>query len=334
MPAEKSMRPSTPRRTAAMLRARPGRGHRRRQDGELVAAEPERPRGLRQPARQLLGQQAQQLVAAQMAGAVVDQLEPVDVEQRERADAVGGGQRGLEGAAVLEPGERVARGLLARVGQQPRALDQQRRLADEQLHPPDGVDRRQLPVDRVVDPDEPEHLAGAGGERQQQRVAAPAAGALPVAGRAVQVEVDDLADRLHRQQVGLRDAVLGDHRALRELERHRPAGQAAALAGAGDAPQQAAVVVEQADGDERPAARGREAVGGAAQDLRLVEAGGEGQREVLQLLGLAPAVGGVAGGERRLERGRGVGGEQRDDGELLARSGRGRRPDRPRRPPP
>ena len=72
----------------------------------------------------------------------------------------------------------IARGLLARVGEEARALHEQRRLPHEQLHPPHGLHRRQLPVERVVDPDEAEHLAGAGGERQEQRVAAPAAGAL------------------------------------------------------------------------------------------------------------------------------------------------------------
>jgi hypothetical protein len=107
-----------------------GPGQRRRQHGELVAAEPGDRAGVADrrahPSRHFL----EKLVATAVAQSVIDQLESVEVEQhhRERVTVMLGAFQGLaelalEPVAVRQPGQAVERRELVDVGGGPLALD-------------------------------------------------------------------------------------------------------------------------------------------------------------------------------------------------------------------
>ena len=244
--------PSTPRRTAARLRARP--------PGVIVGDSTANSSPPSRNARAARGRRCDSCSASARSSASPRRWPERSLTSLNRSTSSSASEQvpsvAASAASNARPFSRPVSGiagrLLAGVGEEARVLDQQRRMPHEQLHPPHRVHRRQLPVERVVDPDEAEHLAGAGGERQEQRVPAPAAGAGAVVARAVQVQRGDLVDRAERQQVRVRDAVLRDHRVLRQRQGHRPAQQPQAVARAGHAADEPAGVIEQADRRRTP----------------------------------------------------------------------------------
>ena len=145
---------------------------------ELVAADAAGDVGVADDLADALGDLGQHRVAGEVADPVVDRLEVVEVEDDQReAPVVALGARGLareglvEVAAVVQPGERVEIGLVARLAEAPRILDRGAR-AQRQLgrRPAARTLAERHPSHVGVDGEVAERLALVGERHRERRL--------------------------------------------------------------------------------------------------------------------------------------------------------------------
>ena len=151
---------------------------------------------------------AEQLVAGAVPERVVDALEPVEIEEDERDQLVGVEgllDVGVQPSAVRELRERIDLRADPRLGERSAGVDHEPDLHREGLEAPDALDRRQQAVERVVGEDEAEVLLRGELDRDQERLAVPAAPAAATGPVRLGRDLADPHERLVRHQERSRD---------------------------------------------------------------------------------------------------------------------------------